>query len=192
MTECPPASPNAGRLVPKDPRGLILVITGTGKGKTTAALGMALRASGHGLRVCIIQFMKGGLYSGEWDAVRQLTGVELITVGKGFCGPGGRPHPLAEHRSDAQAAVKLARGKMVSGRFDMLVLDEINNALHLGLVDLPQVLELLRVKPTALHLILTGRDAHPQVIEEADTVSEVRDIKHALRRKIEPQPGVDY
>ncbi len=192
MAEDRSASPAVKRLVPKKPRGLTLVITGNGKGKTTSALGMALRASGHGLRVCIIQFMKGDLYSGEWDAVRQLAGVELFTAGKGFCGLGGSPHPFAEHRADAQTAVELARSKMVSGRFDMLVLDEINNALHLKLVDLPQVLELLRGKPATLHLILTGRDAHPQVIEKADTVSEVRDIKHALRRNIEPQPGVDY
>lgn len=81
---------------------------------------------------------------------------------------------------------------MASGRFDLLVLDEINNALHLKLIDLEQVLEVIRRKPPLLHLIMTGRDAHPQIIELADTVSEVREIKHAFRKDIEPQPGIDY
>jgi len=180
------------RLKPKEPRGLIVVITGYGKGKTTSALGMALRACGHGLRTCIIQFMKGDLYAGEWDAVKQLEGVELIATGKGFCGIQGNPYPFEEHRANAQEAIRLVKEKIVSGRYDIVIMDEINNALHLKLVDLEQVLEILRSKPPLLHLILTGRDAHPQVVDLADTVSEVREIKHAYRKDIEPQPGIDY
>jgi cob(I)alamin adenosyltransferase len=181
------------RLEPKVKRGLVVVITGYGKGKTTAALGMALRACGHGLRVCIIQFMKGDLYAGEWDGVKKLEcEIELTATGKGFCGIRGNPYPFAEHRANAQEAMALAREKMESGRFDLLILDEINNALHLKLVDLEQVLDLLRRKPSLQHLVLTGRDAHPEVVEAADTVSEVREIKHAFRKNIEPQPGIDY
>ena len=181
------------RLEPKERRGLIVVITGNGKGKTTSALGMALRACGHGMKVCIIQFMKGDLYAGEWDGVRKMDcDIELIATGKGFCGIQGNPYPWAEHRANAQDAVDLAREKIASGGCDLLILDEINNALKLKLVDLEQVLDLLRGKPPLLHLILTGRDAHPEVIELADTVSEVREIKHAYRKDIEPQPGVDY
>jgi cob(I)alamin adenosyltransferase len=181
------------RLQPKLRKGLTVVITGNGKGKTTSALGMALRASGHGMRVCIIQFMKGDIYAGEWEGVRQLGGrVELHATGKGFCGILGNPYPWAEHRANAQDAIELAREKIASGSFDMLVLDEINNALKLKLVDLEQVLGLLAQKPALMHLILTGRDAHPAVIELADTVSEVVEIKHAYRNDIEPQPGVDY
>jgi cob(I)alamin adenosyltransferase len=181
------------RLEPKERRGLIVVITGNGKGKTTSALGMALRACGHGMKVCIIQFMKGDLYAGEWDGVRKMDcDIELIATGKGFCGIQGNPYPWAEHRANAQDAVDLAREKIASGGCDLLILDEINNALKLKLVDLEQVLDLLRGKPPLLHLILTGRDAHPEVIEIADTVSEVREIKHAYRKDIEPQPGVDY
>ncbi len=180
------------RLLPDTPRGLIVVITGNGKGKTTSALGMTLRACGHGLRTCIIQFMKGDLYAGEWDGVKQLKGVELIATGKGFCGIKGNPYPFEEHRANAQQAIRLVEEKMASGKFDIVVLDEINNALHLGLVELEQVLKILQNKPALLHLILTGRDAHPQVIELADTVSEVREIKHAYRKDIEPQPGIDY
>jgi cob(I)alamin adenosyltransferase len=181
------------RLEPKVKTGLVVVITGHGKGKTTSALGMALRACGHGLRVCIIQFMKGDLYAGEWDGVKKLDcEIELTATGKGFCGIQGNPYPFTEHRANAQEAITLAREKMESGRFDLLILDEINNALHLKLVDLEQVLDLLRRKPSLQHLVLTGRDAHPEVVEVADTVSEVREIKHAFRKNIEPQPGIDY
>ncbi len=181
------------RLETKEPKGLIVVITGPGKGKTTTALGLAVRACGHNLRTAIIQFMKGDLYAGEWDGVKQMTcPIELIATGKGFCGIQGNPYPYQEHRANAQEALQLAKEKMASGQVDLLILDEINNALHLKLVDLEQVLELLRAKPPLLHLVLTGRDAHPQVIEMADTVSEMREIKHAYRQGIEPQPGIDY
>jgi len=181
------------RLEPKVKTGLVVVITGHGKGKTTSAFGMALRACGHGLRVCIIQFMKGDLYAGEWDGVKKLDcEIELTATGKGFCGIQGNPYPFAEHRANAQEAMALAREKMESERFDLLILDEINNALQLKLVDLEQVLDLLRRKPPLQHLVLTGRDAHPEVVEVADTVSEVREIKHAFRKNIEPQPGIDY
>jgi cob(I)alamin adenosyltransferase len=181
------------RLEPKERKGLVLVITGYGKGKTTTALGLAVRACGHGLRTCIIQFMKGDLYAGEWDGVKKMNcPVELIATGKGFCGIQGNPYPYQEHRANAQEAIEIAKEKMGSGQVDLLILDEINNALHLKLVDLPQVLELIGQKPPLLHLVLTGRDAHPQVVELADTVSEIREIKHAYRKGIEPQPGIDY
>jgi cob(I)alamin adenosyltransferase len=181
------------RLEPKERRGLVVVITGNGKGKTSAALGLALRACGHGMRVCIIQFMKGDLYAGEWDGVKLLKcAIELHATGKGFCGIQGNPYPWKEHRANAQDAVDLVHEKMASGSFDLIILDEINNALKLKLVDLEQVLEILRNRPPLMHLVLTGRDAHPQVVELADTVSEVSEIKHAFRKGIEPQPGIDY
>jgi cob(I)alamin adenosyltransferase len=180
------------RLQPKQKQGLTVVITGNGKGKTTSALGMALRAYGHGMKVCIIQFMKGDLYAGEWDGVKPLSDrVELHVTGKGFCGILGNPYPWEEHRANAQDALDLALQKLAGG-YDMLILDEINNALKLKLVDLEQVLEILKRKPPQMHLVLTGRDAHPEVIERADTVSEIVEIKHAYRKEIEPQPGVDY
>ncbi|MBM4273342.1 MAG: cob(I)yrinic acid a,c-diamide adenosyltransferase [Deltaproteobacteria bacterium] len=182
-------------LSPKERKGLIVVITGYGKGKTTGALGMVVRACGHNMRVCIIQFMKGDLYAGEWDGIKKMScgcQVELTYTGKGFCGIQGNPYPWREHRANAQEAVGLARKKIMSGQYDLVILDEINNALHLKLVDLEQVLDLIRNKPPLLHLVLTGRDAHPQVIELADTVSEIQEIKHAYRQGIEPQPGIDY
>lgn len=180
-------------LQPKEKKGLVLVITGYGKGKTTTALGLILRACGHGLKVSMIQFMKGDLYAGEWDGIKKLNcPVELISTGKGFCGIQGNPYPYQEHRANAQDAIRLALDKIASGQVDLLILDEINNALHLKLVDLEQVLDLIKAKPPLMHLVLTGRDAHPQVIELADTVSEIREIKHAYRQGIEPQPGIDY
>ena len=180
-------------LEPAHRQGLTVVITGNGKGKTTSALGMALRARGHGLRVCIIQFMKGDIFAGEWEGIRLLgEGIELHATGKGFCGIRGNPYPFAEHRANAQDAIELAREKIDTGCFDMLILDEINNALKLKLVELEQVLEILDRRPPLMHLILTGRDAHPAVIEAADTVSEIVEVKHAYRSDIEPQPGVDY
>ena len=181
------------KLEPKEKMGLIVVITGNGKGKTSSAMGMALRAVGHGMHVCIIQFMKGDLYSGEMDGIKRLApNVEMHLTGKGFCGIMGNPYPYKEHRANAQDAIRLAKEKMLSGKFDILMLDEINNALKLKLVDLPQVIDLIDGKPPLMHLILTGRDAHPDIIERAHTVSEVREIKHAYRQKIEPQKGIDY
>jgi cob(I)alamin adenosyltransferase len=173
--------------------GLIVVLTGDGKGKTTSALGMTVRAAGHGMKVCIIRFMKGGLHAGEFDGIKLLgPNVEDYVMGKGFCGiPGDRSSP-EEHREMAQEAIRLARDKLASGAFDLMVLDEVNVALKLNLVDLPQVLDLIDKRPASTHLILTGRDAHPDIIALAHTVTEMREIKHAYQEKIEPQKGVDY
>ncbi len=181
------------RLKPKEKKGLVVVMTGHGKGKTTSALGMAVRACGHNMRVSIIQFMKGDIWAGEWEGIQHMDcRVELIRMGKGFCGIEGNPYPYQEHRENAQDAIRLALQKMESGHYDMLILDEINNALHLKLVDLDQVLEIINKKPSLMHLVLTGRDVHPQVIDLADTVSEVIEIKHPYRKGMEPQPGIDY
>jgi cob(I)alamin adenosyltransferase len=178
---------------PKEKVGLIVVITGYGKGKTTSALGIALRAAGHGMKVCIIEFMKGDMYSGEIDGIKRLSpDIELHLTGKGFCGIMGNPYPFQEHRANAQEAINFAKEKMLSGKYDIVILDEINNALKLKLVDLSQVLELIDKKPQLMHLVLTGRDAPPEVIEKAHTVTEMKEIKHAYRQGIEPQKGIDY
>jgi cob(I)alamin adenosyltransferase len=181
------------RLEPKEKKGLVVVITGHGKGKTTTALGIAVRACGHDMKVSIIQFMKGDLYAGEWDGVRKMNcRIELIATGKGFCGIQGNPYPYSEHRENAQEAIQIVHKKMEVDPPDILILDEINNALHLKLVDLDQVLQIIEQKPSQMHLVLTGRDAHPHVIDLADTVSEITEVKHAYRKGIEPQPGIDY
>jgi cob(I)alamin adenosyltransferase len=173
--------------------GLIVVLTGDGKGKTTSALGMTLRAAGHGMKVCLIHFMKGSRHAGEFDGIKLLgPNVEFHVMGKGFCGIPGDTSSPGEHRESAQSAIHLAREKVATGAFDLLILDEVNVALKLNLVDLPQVLELIDNKPARMHLVLTGRDAHPEIIARAHTVTEMREIKHAYLDKIGPQKGVYY
>lgn len=185
--------PELSKLEPQERVGLIIVLTGHGKGKTTSALGIALRAVGYDMRVCIIAFLKGSMYAGEIDGIKRLSpNVELHLTGKGFCGIMGDPHLMEEHRSKAQEAVRLAKEKMSSGRYDIIILDEIHNALQLNLVDLPQVLALIDEKPPLLHMVLTGRDARPEVIKRAHTVTEMKELKHAFRQGIEPQKGIDY
>jgi len=114
------------RLEPSQKKGLIVVITGHGKGKTTTALGIAVRACGHDMRTSIIQYMKGDIYAGEWDGIKKMgCTVELVSTGKGFCGIQGNPYPFKEHRENAQDAIQLTREKMASGMWDILILDEI-------------------------------------------------------------------
>ncbi len=184
------------RLKRREPRkkaGLVVVMTGHGKGKTTAALGIALRAAGYGMKVCIIGFVKGDMYSGEIDGIKRLApDVELHLMGAGFCGIRGDPHPFEKHRQRAQEAFALAREKMCSGDYAIVILDEIHTALALRLLDLPQILELIDRKPAHVHLVLTGRDAHPEIVKRAHTVTEMKEIKHAFRQGIEPQEGIDY
>ncbi len=168
-------------------------MTGHGKGKTTSALGIALRAAGHNMKICFIGFIKGDMYSGEIDGIKRLyPNVELHFTGKGFCGIRGDSLPFKEHRANAINAIKLAKEKMLSGSYDVLILDEINNALKMKLVDLSQVLDLIEHKPPLMHMILTGRDAHPEIIKRAHTVTEMKEIKHAYKQGIEPQRGIDY
>ncbi|HYA40570.1 MAG TPA: cob(I)yrinic acid a,c-diamide adenosyltransferase [Syntrophobacteraceae bacterium] len=173
--------------------GLVVVLTGYGKGKTSSALGMLMRACGHGMKACVLQFMKGDLFTGEWEAVKKIDcDVEIVAGGMGFCGIQGNPYPHDRHREAAQSTLLMAKERILSGKYDLIILDEINNAVHLKLVDLEQVIDLIESKPPLLHLVLTGRDAAPEVIQRADTVSEVREIAHAWRKGIEPQPGVDF
>ncbi len=179
-------------LEPKNRKGLTVVFTGDGKGKTSAALGVALRAIGHGMRTCMVQFIKDNLYSGEIDGFKRLgPDVELIRAGRGYIFQQGAEVPKV-HREEAQKGLKAAGEKMQSGAFDILILDEINVAVKLGLVDVAQVLELIDRKPPLMHLVLTGRGADPAVIEKADTVTEMKELKHAYRQGIEPQKGIDY
>jgi len=168
--------------------GRVLVFTGDGKGKTTAALGLALRAHGHGLRVCIIQFIKSRTDVGEVMAVEALgPGIELLPMGGGFVRQeGGTP----ADRARAAEALELARAKMAE--CDVLVLDEINGAVKLKLISLDDVLGLIRDKPRELHVVLTGRGAHPSVIDAADTVTDMTSVKHAYDAGVTAQRGIDF
>jgi cob(I)alamin adenosyltransferase len=173
-------------------RGLILVFTGNGKGKTTAALGTALRAIGYGHRVAIIQFIKGTWKYGEMDALERIPEIELHRSGAGFYKIMGDQLPDEVHRQAAAQGLALAREKMRSGRYQLVILDEINNAVHTGLLRVEDVLGLLDDKPEGLDLILTGRDAAPEVQERADLVTEMREIKHPFQKGILAKKGIDY
>jgi len=174
----------------KPRRGLLMVFTGDGKGKTTAAMGAALRAIGHGWKVLMIQFIKGSWRYGELEAARRLAGnFEIRPMGRGFVKP-GQPDP--EDVRAAQQAWHVALEEMRSGAYDMIILDEINNAVDYGLLSIEQVVEGLSQRPEQLHVICTGRNAHPRLIEMADLVSEVRLIKHPYDKGIPAQRGIEY
>lgn len=170
-------------------KGLVLVYTGNGKGKTTAALGLALRAVGHGKRVLMIQFMKGGDDYGELQAARMLPGFEIVQ--KGLPTFVDRDHPAGEDVRLAQEGMALAR-EALGGMWDLVILDEINVALEYGLVGLSDVLALLDMRRAETDMVLTGRGAHPELVRRADMVSEVLEIKHHYQKGIAARKGIEY
>lgn len=171
-------------------RGLIQVYTGNGKGKTTAALGLALRASGHGLRVLIIQFMKGWPNYGELQGVRRLPGVELRQFGRAEFVDKDNPDP-ADIRM-AHDALQAAAEVIARGECDILILDEVNVALDFGLITLDEVMRLLDAKPPTMEVVLTGRNAHPDIVRRADLVTEMLDIKHPYAQGVQARKGIEY
>ena len=172
-------------------KGLIIVHTGPGKGKTTAALGLGFRAVGNGLKVLMVQFIKGSWHYGELDAAETLgENFQIRPMGKGFVKLGGKPDP--EQVQAAEEAWNYAREKLFSGEYDMIILDEINYAISYGLVKVEPVVEVLRQKPEEVHLVLTGRNAPPQIVELADLVTEMREVKHPYQKGIDAQRGIEY
>jgi cob(I)alamin adenosyltransferase len=173
--------------------GLIMVNTGNGKGKTTAALGTALRACGYGHKVLMIQFVKGPWKSGEQLIVDRLAPeFELVKTGKGFFKIMGDRLPEEEHKEAARLGLEFAREKVMSGAYDLIILDEINNAVADGLLPIEPILELIDGKPEQLHIILTGRNAHPEVTKRAHLVTEMTEIKHPYQQGILAQKGIDF
>ena len=173
-------------------RGLILINTGPGKGKTTAAMGTALRAVGNGMRVLMLQFLKGSWHYGELDAVEAFNGRWVMKqMGRGFVKVGGAETDPEDVRM-VEAAWDEARTAILSGEWDMVVLDEINYAIGYKMLDPEKVAATLREKPEMVHVILTGRNAHPLLVELADTVTEMREVKHAYQKGILAQRGIEY
>jgi cob(I)alamin adenosyltransferase len=173
--------------------GPIIVYTGGGKGKTTAALGLALRAVGYHHRVVMIQFIKGSWHYGERDSAKLLAPYfTLVPSGRGFVGILDDKLPRSVHIRAAEETLKKARQLMRSGKVNILICDEINYALQMKLLKLKDVLAFIDAKPDPLTLVLTGNGAHPQVIKRADLVTEMREIKHPFQQGIPAKKGIDF
>ena len=170
-------------------RGTIQLYTGDGKGKTTAALGAALRAVGHGSRVAMIQFMKGRLY-GELEAAKKLDCFTIEQYGRDEFVDPKNPEPI--DRELAERGWRRAEELVYGGNLDMLILDEISVAVSFGLIDVEKVLSFMRKKPAGLELILTGRYAPDEMIELADTVTEMKEIRHHYDRGVSARKGIEY
>lgn len=174
-------------------KGLVIVYTGKGKGKTTAALGMALRAVGYNHKICMIQFIKGSWHYGEMTSSKRLEPeFELTAIGKGFVGILDDKSPIEDHKKVAQEALRVARDKINSNAYNIVILDEINYALNLGLVDIEDLLEIISNKPDDVNLVLTGNHARDEIIEKADLVTEMREIKHPFKSGIKAKKGIDF
>jgi len=174
----------------KFPRGLVQVYTGNGKGKTTAALGIALRAAGHRLKVLMIQFLKGGIAYGELEGAKKLAPyLKIVPMGRECFVDKRDPDPI-----DARCARKgweLAKRSVQSRKYPIVILDEINVAVAYGLVPLKDLTALMKSKPADVELILTGRYAHPEVVRRADLVTEMKEKKHYYRKGIESRVGIE-
>ena len=170
-----------------DRHGLIIVHTGDGKGKTTAAIGLAIRAFGAGLKVLILQFIKGNRRSGELEALKIL-GVEVKQLGLGFI----TEENFSEQKKSAQSAIELAQKEILSGAWDLIVLDEINYAAKFELLNAEEILTLIKIRPPQMHLVFTGRDALPELIDAADLVTEMKLIKHPFKQGIAAQAGIEF
>ena len=173
-------------------KGLIIVNTGPGKGKTTAAMGTALRAVGNGMKVLMLQFLKGSWHYGELDAVKSFGGNWVMKqMGRGFVKVGGAEtdpedvRMVEEAWSEAQKAIQ-------SGEWDLIILDEINYAIGYKMLDPEKVVVALKGKPEQVHVILTGRNAHASIVEIADTVTEMKQVKHAYEKGVLAQRGIEY
>jgi cob(I)alamin adenosyltransferase len=178
--------------MPED-AGLLIVYTGPGKGKTTCALGTAFRAVGQGLRVLMVQFIKGSWHYGELDAAKMLGDgkMEIRPMGRGFVKIGGAETDPEDLRL-CEEAWRWSVEQMQSGKYDLVVLDEINYVISYKMLDAEKVVAELARRPERLHVICTGRNAHPKLVELADLVTEMREVKHPYTKGILAQRGIDY
>lgn len=167
-----------------------MAFTGDGKGKTTAALGMALRTAGHGLKVCFIQFIKGSLRSGELKAIRHFKGlIDFHVMGNGFT---WKSNDLKKDRVEARQAWQFAQKVIESKRYHLVVLDEFTYLLNYRIIDLQACLEILALKPANLHVAITGRGAPEELLSAADMVTEMRGVKHPYQAGIKAQRGIEF
>lgn len=174
-------------------KGLIIIYYGNGKGKTTAALGVALRAIGYNHNVCMIQFIKGEWDYGELYSSNKLKpNFELIVTGKGFIGIIDDDHLIEEHIQSSKNALKIAKEKISSNKYNIIILDEINYALKLNLITENEVIDLLDSKPKELNIIMTGNYLSDKILEIADIVTEMKEVKHPYKKGIKAKKGIDF
>ena len=174
-------------------KGLVIVYTGKGKGKTTSALGIVLRAVGYGKKIGMIQFIKGSWHYGEMYSSKRLEPeFEMIAVGKGFVGILDDVSSRNEHEMVAMEALKISKEKINSGNYDIIILDEINYAVNLKLIKIEDIISLIKLKPENVDLILTGNHAKSELIEIADLVTEMKEIKHPFQNGIKAKKGIDF
>jgi len=174
-------------------KGLLIVYTGPGKGKTTCALGTAFRAVGQGLRVLMVQFIKGSWHYGELDAAKMLGDdkFEIRPMGRGFVKIGGAETDPEDIRL-AEECWETGRQAIYSGKYELVILDEINYVISYKMLDADRVVESLVRRPERVHVICTGRNAHPKLMEAADLVTEMKEVKHPYTKGILAQRGIDY
>jgi len=174
-------------------KGLLIVYTGPGKGKTTCALGTAFRAVGQGLRVLMVQFIKGSWHYGELDAAKLLGDdkFEIRPMGRGFVKVGGAETDPEDIRL-AEECWETGRVAIYSGNYDLVILDEINYVISYTMLDPEKVAKSLKDRPQHVHVICTGRNAHPSLVELADLVTEMKEVKHPYTKGILAQRGIDY
>jgi len=171
-------------------KGLVQVFTGDGKGKTTAALGMALRALGHDMKVFVAVFMKGDYPYGEWEALARFPNITIARFGfRTFTDP---KNVKPEEREQARLALAAARDAMLSGEYDLVILDEVNVAVLFELIPVDDVVALIKDRPPQVELIFTGRRANPKVVELADLVTECVKVKHPFDKGTRARPGIEY
>ncbi|MFX0125794.1 MAG: cob(I)yrinic acid a,c-diamide adenosyltransferase [Candidatus Hodarchaeota archaeon] len=171
--------------------GLLQIYTGDGKGKTTAALGLAMRAAGHGLKVYMIQFMKGQINYGELETAKKISNFTIVQF--------GRPE-FVDKEKPAEVDIKLAHDALAHAReilqggkrYDIIILDELNVALDFKLISLEEVFSLLETRPKDVELIITGRYAHPELVKRADLVSEILNIKHPFTEGVQARKGIEH
>ena len=177
----------------KETKGLLMVHTGNGKGKTTAAIGLAVRAWGQGLQILILQFIKGKWKYGELKALEKFSPqLEIRQMGQGFTQKTADAAAFSLHQAAAREALQQAKAELQSGLWDLVILDEINYAVKFGLLHLADVMEIIEAKPAHMHLLLTGRDAPPEIIARADLVTEMRAVKHPYEQGIKAQQGIEF
>jgi cob(I)alamin adenosyltransferase len=169
-------------------RGVLLVLTGNGKGKSSSAFGMVARALGHGMQVAVVQFIKGEFSTGEEAFFRRFPEVRYHVMGEGFT---WETQDADRDRQAARAAWELAARFLKDPRIDLVVLDELNIAVKLGLIPLDPVLDTLESRPPHQHVVVTGRGASPALIDIADTVTEMRPIRHAFDAGVMAQKGIE-